>query len=60
MMQLKCIFDSRKCNSNQKWNNNKCGCECKNLRKDFLCEKNYIWIPSACTCENGKYSKYRY
>ena len=22
-------FDGRKCNSNQKWNNDKCGCECK-------------------------------
>ena len=23
-------FDSRKCNSHQKWNNNKCLCQCKN------------------------------
>ena len=27
----KCHFDGRKCNSNQKWNNDKCQCECKNL-----------------------------
>ena len=29
--RCKCKFDSRKCNSNQKWNNNKCRCECKNI-----------------------------
>ena len=23
-------FDGRKCNSNQKWNNDKCWCTCKN------------------------------
>ena len=22
-------FDGRKCNSNQKWNNDKCRCDCK-------------------------------
>ena len=27
-------------------------CECKKHR---ICEKNYIWNPSACSCENGKY-----
>ena len=27
--QCKCKFDGRKCNSNQKWNNNKCWCERK-------------------------------
>ena len=24
-------FDKRKCNSNQKWNNDKCSCECKSI-----------------------------
>ena len=28
--ECKCKFDGRKCNSNQKWNNDKCRCECKN------------------------------
>ena len=27
--ECKCKFDGRKCNSNQKWNNDKCRCECK-------------------------------
>ena len=48
----KCKFDSRKCNSNQWWNINKCWCECK---KRCVCEKDYIWNPTTCICENGKY-----
>ena len=48
--ECKCKFDGRKCNSNQKWNNDKCRCECK---KHHICEKDYIWNPFSC--ENGKY-----
>ena len=48
--ECKCKFDGRKCYSNQKWNTNKCRCECK---KHHICEKDYIWNPAAC--ENGKY-----
>ena len=29
----KCKFNSTTCNSNQKWNNKTCQCECKNYRK---------------------------
>ena len=47
-----CKFDERKCNSNQKWNNDKCWCECK---KHNSCEKCYIWNLATCKCENGKY-----
>ena len=32
-------LDSRKCNSNQKRNKNKCLCECKNPEKHHVCEK---------------------
>ena len=28
--ECKCKFDCRKYHSNQKWNNDKCRCECKN------------------------------
>ena len=41
-----------KCNSNQWWNNGKYWCECK---KHHICEKDYIWNPTACICENGKH-----
>ena len=30
----------------------KCQCECKKIR---VCEKDYIWNPATCICENGKY-----
>ena len=29
--KCKCTFDARKCNLNQKWNNDQCQCECKNI-----------------------------
>ena len=48
----KCKFDGRKCNSNQKWNNDKCWYECK---KYHLCERDYIWNLITCSCKNGKY-----
>ena len=38
--KCKSEFDFKKCNSYQKWNNDK---------------KNYIWNPSTCNCVNGKY-----
>ena len=25
------------------------------VRKHHVCEKDYIWNPSTCGCENGKY-----
>ena len=50
--ECKCRFDGRKCNSDQWWNNDKRRCECK---KRHACEKDYVWNPSTCNCENGKY-----
>ena len=50
----KCKFNSTICNSNQKWNNTTCQCECKNYHK---CEKGYSQNPSTCICENSKYFK---
>ena len=29
-LECKCKFNGRKCNSNQKWNSDKCQCECEN------------------------------
>ena len=50
--ECKCKFDAEKCNSNQKWNNDKCCCECK---RHHICEKYYIWYSATCNRENGKY-----
>ena len=52
LSKCKCRFDGKKYNSNQWWNKDKRQCECKKLH---VCEKDYIWNPSTCTCENGKY-----
>ena len=47
--------DGRKCNSNQKWNNDKCRCECKNPKEHHVYKEDYIWNPAACSCENSKH-----
>ena len=46
--KCKCKFDGSKCNSNQKWNNDKSWCMCEYRRKNML-KKGYIW--------NGRYAK---
>ena len=51
--KCKCKFHGRKCNLNQKWNNDKCWCECK---KHHICETDYIWNPATCSWKNSKYS----
>ena len=50
----KCKFNSKACNSKQKWNNKTYRCDCKSYHK---CEKDYSWNPSTCICENSKYLK---
>ena len=50
--KCKYYFDGRKCNLNQKRNNNECRCECKKIH---ICDKDYIWNPATCSCENDKH-----
>ena len=47
----KCKFNSTTFNSNQKWNNKTCQCECKPYHKF---KKDYSWNSSLCNCENSK------
>ena len=54
-IKCKCKVDSNKCNSNKKWNYNKCWCELKNPKEHHVCKKNYIWNPATCSCTNDKY-----
>ena len=49
--ESKCKFDGTKCKSNQRWNNDRCWCECK---KHHICEKDYVWYTSTSSFENGK------
>ena len=43
--KCKCKFDGRKYNSNQKWNNNKCWCECKKSEK-ISCARVMLYLES--------------
>ena len=45
-------FDARKCNSDQRWNNDKCRYKCE---EPHVCEKGYVWNPATCNCKNEKY-----
>ena len=51
LCDCKCKFNSTIYNSDQKWNNKTCQCECKNYHK---CKKHHSWNPSRCICENSK------
>ena len=53
--ECKCKFNGRKCNSNQKWNNDKCQFEWKFQEYIVCAKKNYICDPATCSCVNGKY-----
>ena len=46
-----CKCNSKTYNSNRKWNNETCHCECKNYRK---WKKDYHFNPNTCTSENSK------
>ena len=48
--ECKCKFDGRKSNLNQLWNNVD-----GTVKKGHACEKDYIWNPATCSCENGKH-----
>ena len=50
----KCRLDEIICNSKQRWNENKCKCECKELIHEGVCVKGFIWNPSNCECECDK------
>ena len=38
----------------QRWNEDKCRCECKELIDKGKCDKGFIWNPSSCVCECDK------
>ena len=51
-----CRLTSAICNDRQKWNENKCKCECKeDLIDKITCDKGYMWNPSTCSCECDRY-----
>ena len=42
--KCECKFDNKKCNSSQKWSNNRCQCECKNSKEYRVYDKNAFGI----------------
>ena len=46
-----CRLDAIVCNNKQRWNNNKCRYECKQLIAKGICDKGYNW---NCQCECDK------
>ena len=49
-----CRLDKIICNSKQRWNEDKCRCERKELIDIGVCDKGFIWNPSSCECECDK------
>ena len=49
-----CRLDKIICNSKQRWNEDKCRCEYKELIDKGVCDKEYFWSPSNCECECDK------
>ena len=50
----KCRLNASVCNNKQRWNSDKCRCECKELIDREMCDNGFIWNPSNCKCECDK------
>ena len=46
-----CRLDGIICNIKQRWNENKCRYQCKELIDKGVCNKGFIWNPSNYECE---------
>ena len=46
-LQIKLIV----CNNKQRWDNDKCRYECKELIEKGICDNGFVWKPSKCKCE---------
>ena len=52
--KCKCKLDASICNNKQRWNDDKCRCESKELIDKGMCGEGFIWNPSNCDCECDK------
>ena len=50
----KCRLDASVYNNKQRWNDDKCWCECKESIHKGVCDKGCIWNSSNCECEHDK------
>ena len=44
--KCKCRLDASVCNNKQRWNNDNCRCESKELIDKEMCDEGFIWNPS--------------
>ena len=49
--KCKCKFNGSICNNKQRWNDDKCRRECKELIHKGVCDKEFVWNPRNCKCE---------
>ena len=54
MRKCECRLDASVCNNRQRWNDDKCRCDFKELIDKGVCDKGSIWNPSNCECECDK------
>ena len=52
--KCECRLDAIVFNNKQRWNEDKCWCECKKLTYKGVWDKIFIWNPSNCECECDK------
>ena len=52
--KYKCRLEASVFNNKQRWNDDKCQWECKELISKGVCDRGYIWNPSNCECECDK------
>ena len=43
MKRVKCRLDNSVCYNKQRWNDDKCRCECEELIDKGVCDKGFIW-----------------
>ena len=61
---LKCRVDESVCKNKERWNDDKCRFECKDLIDKGICDHGFIWNPSNCecgcdkSCNDGEYLDY--
>ena len=49
--KCKCRLDASVCNNKQRWNDDKCRCESKELINKGICDKGFVWNLSNCECD---------
>ena len=52
--KCQCTLNASVCNNKQRWNNDKCRCERKEVIDKGVWDKGFIWKPSNCECECKK------